>query len=240
MSISVSIVVPALNEGKNLSDTISAIIEANKSFNYILDILIVNDGSKDSTGEIADKIAKSHANVTVLHNKDRRGIGTAFITGMILAKGDYFGYIPGDHQITREYITSLFEKAGESDLILSYPDNLHVRFKSRQILSRMYGSIYRVLFGLNLKYFNGPALFRLKLLKELDLPTRFFSYHAETVTRFIKLGHSYIEVPCTLRERQHGKSTALQWHNLVGTGIGIIMVFLDIYWLKRSRYKNVK
>lgn len=238
MEKSISIVVPCLNEEKNLKDTINAIFESNNKFNFEIEILIVNDGSKDITGEIAEEISRNHPNIRVLHNKYPRGLGTAFSVGMILAKGEYFGYIPGDHQITMEYITCLFDHIGEADLILSYPENSSVRLKHRQYFSSLFIKIYNMLFGLDITYYNGPAFFRLSHLKEIDLPTRFFSYHAETVIRFIKYGHSFIEVPCKLRERLHGKSTALKWYNFIGTLIGTLLVFIDIYLLRRDRYKK--
>ncbi|MCP4987311.1 MAG: glycosyltransferase family 2 protein [Colwellia sp.] len=233
MSYSVSFLVPALNEQKNLRAAIDNIYEANKEFNYRINILIVNDGSEDTTGEIADELARNNEDIMVYHNRFIRGLGAAYTVGMILCNGDYYGYMPADNQIPKEYIAALFKRMGEADLILSFPENMDVRHKHRQIISRSFTWIYNFVFRMNINYYNGPAFFRLELLRELDFPTRFWSYHAETVLRFIKHGYSYIEVPCKLNERQHGKSTALKWFNFIGIFLGTLFVFVDVYIVKR-------
>jgi glycosyltransferase involved in cell wall biosynthesis len=230
---------PALNEEKNLRSAVNDVFEANKGFNYDISLLIVNDGSTDSTLEIANELAESNKNITVYNNKYTRGLGTAFMIGVILCKGDYYCYVPADGQVPKEFLISLFKKVGEADLILSYFEDMALRHRHRQMLSRLYTRIYNFLFRTNIKYFNGPALFRLPLLKEIDIPTRFYSFHAETVIRFIKHGYSYIEVPCKPHERQHGKSTALKWYNFAGVAMGTLFLFADIYIFRRVRL-NVK
>lgn len=238
MNTRVSIVVPSLNEEDNLENTINSIFKANEKLNHEINILIINDGSEDSTREIAEELARSNGNIKVHHNRFTRGLGTAFVIGIMLSEGDYYGYIPGDNQITPQYIEKMFAAIGESDLVLSYPENMHVRLGHRRIISKLFTRIYNFLFKLDLRYYNGPALFRLDLLREIDLPTRFFSYHAETVIRFIKCGYSYVEVGGKLSERKHGKSTALKWFNFIGILLGTLFVFVDIYILKRSLYRK--
>lgn len=238
MNYSIAIMMPALNEEDNLSNAVDAIFEANKEFNYEIKLLIVNDGSSDATGEIAEKIARSRKNIEVVHNKFVRGLGTAFTMGIFLLSGDYYGYIPSDNQISKEYIVALFKRIGDADLILSYPGNAYVRHKHRRVISKLFVGIYNFLFGLDLHYYNGPAFFRMTYLKEMDIPTKFFSYHAETVLRFIKYGYSYIEVPCQLGERMYGKSTALRWNNVIGIFMGTFFVFMDIYLLRRNLYQG--
>ena len=240
MSYSVAIVVPAYNEEKNLENTVNSIFEANKEFNYKLNILIVNDASSDSTGEIADRLSAEYEEVRVVHNRLNRGLGTSFIIGMILLNGDYYASIPGDNQISSDYIRSLFTRFGEADLILSYPKNVEVREVYRKWLSKVFVFAYNTLFNLDLKYYNGPAFFRFVLLKELDLPTKFFSYHAETVCRFIRFGYSYVEVSGKLLERKHGTSTALRWVNVVGSLFGTVFLFSDLYILRRKMWWGKK
>lgn len=233
MPYSVSVIMPALNEEANLDLAVQSVFEAAKDTGCEANILIVNDGSSDSTGVIADQLSAEDPRVRVCHNMFTRGLGTAFITGLVLCEGDYFGYVPADNQIDTAYLRELFKHLGEADLILSYPANMEVRHRHRQVISRLFTRIYNFLFRLKITYYNGPAFFRHKLVREMDFPTRFFSYHAETVIRFLKHGHSYIEVPCTLQERQHGKSTALKPHNFIGIMLSTLFVFVDVYIISR-------
>lgn len=239
MSKTLTIVVTCRNEEGNIDATINTIFNANKNFGYGLDIIIVNDGSVDKTLEKALSLQSGHENIRVInHKNDPKGLGTSFLKGLILAKGEYFTLFPGDNQITEDYMVSLFSKAGVADLVLSYPKNSEIRPLKRRIFSNLFVKINNLLFGLNLKYYNGPAIFKTELLQDIDAVSRFFSYHAEAVTKFIKKGHSYVEVGGLLKERDYGVSTALKFYNFVGVILGTIILLLDVYYMKRNIYNK--
>lgn len=185
---------------------------------------------------MADKLASRYKNVSVLHHQFPKGLGTIFNTAFILSKGDYFCLIPGDNQISEEYIHALFCRMGEADVILSYPENPKIRGWQRRPISKVFVFLYNSLFGLRLRYYNGPAIFDLNKLKGIDMSTRFFSYHAEYVTRFIRSGFSYKEVGGILKERKYGRSTALCWLRLVGVIFGTLLLFIDVYYFRRELY----
>lgn len=231
-----SVVVPAYNEEYNLEPTIETIFKVNEKFNHIIKILIINDGSADNTSQVANSLALRYSNIKVLHHKFPKGLGTIFNTALILSEGDYFCLIPGDNQISEEYMYTLFQKAGEVDVVLSYPQNPKIRPMRRQIISKFFVFIYNFLFGLRLKYYNGPALFDLNKLKTIDMSTRFFSYHAEYATRFIKYGYSFTEVGGLLKERRYGRSTALSRLSLLGVIFGTLLLFIDVYYFRRNLY----
>lgn len=231
-----SIVVPAYNEEFNLRPTIDNIFRINERVNHVIDIVIINDGSTDNTALVANNLASKYTNIRVLHNKFPKGLGTAFNIALILAKGDYFCLIPGDNQISEEYLYELFQKTGEVDVVLSYPKNPEIRTVKRRIISKCFVFLYNLLFGLRLKYYNGPAIFDLNKLKNIDMSTRFFSYHAEYVTRFLKYGYSFTEVGGFLKERKYGRSTALCWLSLLGVIFGTLLLFIDVYYFRREVY----
>ena len=231
-----SIVVPAYNEEFNLEPTIEAIFRVNEKVNYIITILIINDGSTDNTQLVADKLAAKYSNVSVLRHVFPKGLGTVFNTALILSKGEYFCLIPGDNQVSEKYIYELFKKAGEADVVLSYPKNPEIRLRKRQILSKAFIFIYNFLFGLRLKYYNGPAIFNLNKLRTIGMSTQFFSYHAEYVVRFIKYGYSFIEIGGLLKERKYGRSTALSSLSLLGVMFGTLLLLVDVYYFRRELY----
>lgn len=233
-----SIVVPAYNEEFNLEPTIKAIFKVNEKAGYIIDILIINDGSIDNTAQVADSLAATYSNISVLHHVFPKGLGTVFNTALILSKGDYFCLIPGDNQISEEYLLSLFQRMGEADVILSYPENAKIRGWKRRAVSKAFVLLYNFLFGLRLRYYNGPAIFDLNKLKSIDMSTRFFSYHAEYVTRFLRYGYNYIEVGGILKERKYGRSTALRWLSLLGVIFGTLLLFIDVYYFRRGLYSK--
>ena len=104
-----SIVVPAYNEEFNLEATIETIFKANEKIGHTVKILIINDGSRDNTFQVANNITSKYANVKALHHKFPKGLGTIFNTALILSEGDYFCLIPGDNQISEEYLCNCFK-----------------------------------------------------------------------------------------------------------------------------------
>lgn len=236
--MTITIAVACLNEEKNLRDTVDTIFKANGGTGFDLDIIIINDGSTDRTLEVARELQASCANIRIISHQTPKGLGTAFVKGAILARGQYFSLFPGDNQITEDYMKTLLSKIDQADLILSYPINNEIRPRDRRVVSKLYVSIYNLLFGLKLKYYNGPAFFRTSALNDIAFVSRFFSYHSEAVVKFIKKGHSYTEVGGLLRKREHGISTAMRFVNWAGVFLGTFVLFLDVYFFLRDVYNK--
>lgn len=238
MKKTLTILIPCKDEEQGLPVTFQTITRVNEALGYELDYIIVNDGSLDNTLDVARLLEKEYKNIQIVKHKEPKGLGMSFVKGSIMAKGEYFAYFPGDNQITEEYMVSLLSQLGKADLILSYPENRNIRPLNRRIFSNLFTSIYNILFKMNLKYYNGPAVFRTNLLLDIDLVSRFFSYHAEAVTRYLKKGYSYVEVGGKLRDRETGESKALNFYNFVGVLVGTICLFLDVYLMRRDVYNK--
>ena len=93
----VSFVVPALNEGRAVEETVAEIAAAAQPLLDRFEIVLVNDGSSDDTGAIMDALAADHAHITVLHNSTNLGLGGAFRRGVEGARLEFVMMIPGDN-----------------------------------------------------------------------------------------------------------------------------------------------
>lgn len=121
----VSIVLPAFNESAILRDGFHAIeaylrkIESQYRFEYLL----INDGSSDDTGEIADSLAEARSNVRVLHHPTNLGLGRAFRTAFEHCRGDYVVTLDADLSYEPEHIGALLAKIRETraQLVLASP-----------------------------------------------------------------------------------------------------------------------
>ena len=71
------VIIPTYNESANLSQILPLVLEQDPR----IDVLVVDDGSPDGTGEIADSIAQTNSRVNVLHREKKLGLGTAYISG---------------------------------------------------------------------------------------------------------------------------------------------------------------
>ena len=95
---SISVVVPAYNEMGNLEGAVRDVVHALQSFDEF-EVIIVNDGSKDGTGEVADRLAEILPNVRVIHHEVNRGFSESYRTGLKNARMSYFTFVPGDHEV---------------------------------------------------------------------------------------------------------------------------------------------
>ena len=157
---SITLIIPALNEGANLAETVHEVLPSTEKWFKDYEILLFDDGSTHTTGDVADRLAKENNRIKVTHNPSPFGLGYNYKKGVKMAQKDYVLLVPGDNDILKESFEKLFEKAGQSDILLCYTDNLHIRPLGRKILSRSFTHMMNFLFGLHLRYFNGIVLHR--------------------------------------------------------------------------------
>lgn len=108
----VSLIAPAYNEALILQDNLSLLCDYMRSLesDYDWEIVIVNDGSRDETGWLAQEFAQSRSNVRVLHHRVNRGLGQALRTGFSGAQGDYIVVVDLDLSYAPEHIGMLLKK----------------------------------------------------------------------------------------------------------------------------------
>src|SRR5689334_3316831 len=99
--VRLSVVIPAFNESENippvLADTISALDASPVAGRY--EILLVNDGSSDGSGDVCDEMAKRFKRVRVFHHPVNRGLGEAIKTGFKNSRGEFLTFIPSDGEV---------------------------------------------------------------------------------------------------------------------------------------------
>ncbi len=118
--ISLSVFFPCYNEEANVERTTRAALAAVSKITDDFEIIIVNDGSKDRTGEIADRLAAELPNVRAVHNNPNLGYGGALQRGFREAKKEYIFYTDGDGQFDFEEIPKLLPLLKDYDIISGY------------------------------------------------------------------------------------------------------------------------
>lgn len=114
----VSVVVPVYNVEKYIDHCIESIV--NQSYKNI-EIILVDDGSTDSSTKICDKWTSSDKRIKVIHKKNNEGLFLARMTGFALMNGVYFTTVDGDDYIAEDFIENLLESIEEksSDIVIS-------------------------------------------------------------------------------------------------------------------------
>src|SRR6266508_3275942 len=225
---SISVFIPALNEEKNLAPTVDRLIEALTVTVEDYEIIIIDDGSNDGTGAVADRLAAENSAIRALHNPDNRGLGYCFTQGYREASKNFFVYIPGDNTWPYRSFVELFGNLGRADIITSYAINPDVRPFGRRVVSRLYTKVLNLLFGRHLQYFNGLTIYPVEFLRRNPATTFGFGFQAEVLLKALNLGLSYIEVGLPIDARTAGGSKAVTPTNIVSVLSTVVRVFSDL------------
>ena len=225
-----SVVVPAYNEMGNLENAVQDVVHALRTFDDY-EVIIVNDGSQDGTGEVADRLAATMDRVRVIHHEQNRGFSASYQTGLAHARMAYFTFVPGDHEVAAESVELIFDAVGKADLVVPYHGTPWNRTWHRRVLTWICTTQLNVLFGRNLKYYQGPAVYPTALARVLPNHTGGFFFATEMLVNALLMGYSYVEVPLTHHERTYGRSKAVAPSNIVSAQLTIVR----LWWTLRVR-----
>jgi len=226
----ISVVVPAYNEMGNLEDAVRDVVHALRTFDDF-EVIIVNDGSQDGTGELADRLATTMDRVRVVHHEQNRGFSASYQTGLANARMAYFTFVPGDHEVASESVEEIFNAVGKADLVVPYHGTPWNRAWHRRVLTWICTTQLNILFSRKLQYFQGPAVYPTALARVLPINTTGFFFATEMLVNALLMGYSYVEVPLTHHERTYGQSKAVKTSNIINAQFTI----LRLWWNLRIR-----
>ena len=211
------LVLPTYNEAENLERIVRASLPELAKATPDHHILVVDDGSPDGTGEIADRLAAELEPVEVLHRTEKEGLGRAYLAGFerALASGaDLVLEMDADFSHDPRDLSRLIEASSEADLVLG---SRYVRGGGvtdwgllRRILSRG-GSWYaRVVLGVPVRDLTGGfKCFHRRTLEGIDYRNTHadgYGFQIEITYRAIKAGFRVKEIPIVFRDRTEGTS----------------------------------
>jgi glycosyltransferase involved in cell wall biosynthesis len=231
----VSIVIPAYREEDNIGAAIDSTVNAVSALGVDYEIIVIDDGSPDKTGEFARLKAESNANIRVAVNASNQGFGYSFARGVKMAAKGYITVFPGDNDMSGQSLKELIESRGGADLIITYMQKTDKRSLLRRGLSLSFVLMMNALFLLDLKYYNGAFICRRELLQSTPIKSTGLAALAECVVRLIKAGHSFKAIYFEHTGRKHDQSKALNFKSIKAVMTTVIVLVKDIYWPLRSR-----
>ncbi|MBL6765997.1 MAG: polyprenol monophosphomannose synthase [Verrucomicrobiae bacterium] len=213
MSDRALVIVPTYNERENIRPLVDHI----RALPSPVELLIVDDGSPDGTGEIADELATIHECVHVLHRTKKDGLGRAYLAGFQWALERNYELImemDGDFSHNPDDIPKFLEAAKESDLVLGsrYCNGIRVINwpLGRLMLSMAAGVYVRAITGLPVSDPTGGfKCFHRRALSALDLgavTSNGYSFQIELTHRLWRQGYRISEVPIIFTDRFVGSS----------------------------------
>jgi dolichol-phosphate mannosyltransferase len=202
----VSVVLMAFNEAASLAAVAAEIHGELTRLGTSYELLIVDDGSSDGTGKIADELAATLAGVRAHHHDVNLGLGAVYRTGFAEARGDLVTFFPADGQFPATIIGRYLAAIDDADMILGILPERGGPLTAR-LLSLAERLLLRALFG-QFPRFQGILMFRRALLGGTRLVSqgRGWTVLMEFILRKARAGARIKNLPITIRPRKGGAS----------------------------------
>ena len=209
----VLVVIPTYNERENLGPIVARLHTALPEAHA----LVVDDGSPDGTGQLADEMAVADERVHVLHRTEKAGLGAAYVAGFGWALDRDYGVIvemDADGSHAPEDLPRLLDALTDADLALGsryVPGGRVVNWpKYRELISRGGGLYSRLALGTSIRDITGGfKAFRREVLEKINITTvasQGYCFQIDLTWRTIEAGFEVVEVPITFTERAVGES----------------------------------
>lgn len=200
---SVTVIIPALNEGEVIGDLVRKL----KSYAYVCEVLVVDDGSIDETGKEA-----ATAGAVVCRHPYTMGNGAAIKTGIRNAKSTWIAMMDADGQHRPEDLECLLESAGDYKMVVGARDRSGQSNWWRAAANRVYNLLATYVTGMSVKDLTSGyrCIERAVALKFLYLLPNTFSYPTTLTLALLRSGYPVAFVPIQVRRRE-GKSKIKLW-----------------------------
>lgn len=213
-AIKALVVIPTYNERDNLARLVGRVLEQDAR----LEILVVDDGSPDGTGQVADELAERDPRVHALHRASKLGLGTAYLAGFRWALARDYAYIfemDADFSHDPQHLPTFLRSVETADLVLGsrYQQGrvTVVNWPMPRLLLSYFANIYaRTVTGLPLfDATGGFKCFRREVLESIDLAdvrSNGYAFQIEMSFRTWRRGFRIAEIPIVFVDRTEGQS----------------------------------
>jgi len=222
--VRIVMVIPTYNERDNLEPLLDRLHRACPE----VEALVVDDGSPDGTGELADLLAAADTRVHVVHRSRKEGLGAAYLQGFQVALDagyDVIGEMDADGSHQPEELPRLIRALDDADLVIGsrwVPGGTIVNWpRRREWLSRGANTYARLLLGAPVRDLTaGYRLYRREALETIGLDavaSQGYVFQTDLAWRALRAGLRVVEVPIEFVERERGDSKmdgSVAWESL--------------------------
>lgn len=200
-----SVIIFCYNEHKTVGQVIEEAVEVLADISSNFEVIAVNDGSTDGSGQEMDCMAQQHPQVKVVHHPTNKGIGSALRSGYDKASCDNVVAIAADGEFHMEELRP-FAHVPENTLVSYYREVNTVYSSYRDLLSLTNRKVNKLFLGMELRDVNWSNIYKTKELKALNLKLTSSLIESEICAKLIRSGCRVIEAPSQYIERKEGKS----------------------------------
>lgn len=229
---SISFFYPVYRDENTIVPLTERAIEVLREVAGEFEIVIVDDGSPDRCGEIADRLAERHPEVSVVHHSANQGYGRAIRTGFAQAnRYEWVCFTDGDYQYDPAELYQIVPKLAHYDMIVGFrlqkvygPLRILMSATLNQLVGWLFGTRYRDVAC-------GFKILRRSVLDEFALISESGFIGAEVLVRATIRGFRVGQIAISTYEREFGDSAVVSWHNIVST-------FKDMWRVRATLFQN--
>jgi glycosyltransferase involved in cell wall biosynthesis len=220
---------PAYNDSGTIASLVLGAVAAARRLTPDFEVIVVNDGSVDSTPEIVDELARQYPEVRAVHHAKNRGYGGALRSGFASATREFVFYTDGDAQYDPTEVRLLWERMDDGvDLVNGYKisrsDPLH-----RILIGRIYHHTVRLLFGLKVRDVDCDfRLMRRSIFDRVVLEKDSGVICLEMMKKIQDAGFRIAEVPVHHYHRAYGRSQFFNVRRIIRTGWDVMKLWVAL------------
>ena len=204
----ISVVLPAHNEEAVLADTLNTCVAALSKIAPDYEIIVVDDGSTDGTGALAEEFAAGNPHIRVVHNQPQRGYGGALIAGFSAITKPLAFFMDADGQFDIRDLARLLPLREQGHrAVLGY----RLRRQDsplRKINAWGWKLLVSTLFGLHVRDVDCAfKLYDTSLIRAVDVQAEGAMVNTEMLVKLTRMGVPFVEVPVRHYPRQHGQAS---------------------------------
>ena len=233
-NLTLSVFFPAYYDEGNIAKVAIKAVEVLESLKLKdYEVIIIEDGSPDKTGEVADEVALKYEKVRVIHHKKNMGYGATLRDGFYAAKMDYVFYTDGDNQFDLEELRKFIVLIPFTDMVVGF--RTAKQYSTwRKFTSLCYNYVLKILFGI--RYWDIDCAFKIfptELFKRIEVESIDAFIDAEIMLKAKLLGYKSTEIGVKHLPRIDGVSTGARPSVILRT-------IREIYEFKKNYGKDLK
>ena len=232
---SISAVLPAFNEEENIEAAATRMAEALRSLPLAdWEVIIVDDGSVDNTGAIADRLASGDSRIRVFHHQPNLGYAEALKTGFGNSKHKLFFFTDSDNQFDVREISRLIPLIRDVDIVCGFRI---YRFDplTRLVISWVFNLVVRIIFRIKVRDIDCAfKLFRREVFDLVEIKSKKFFVNAEVLAKAKYYGFKMCEVGVRHYPRPAGRSTVRPSH-VPSTLAELARIWIEIHSKPRRK-----
>lgn len=204
---SLSVIMPGLNEEANVEAAVTRMLAGVQGVADEFEIIVIDDGSRDRTGEIADQLAERDARVRVIHNPQNLNYGVSLLRGIAAARCDWIVHDGMDLPLAPEDFGAYVERFDDADVVVARRADKAAHSPWRVVTSEVNSLLLKLLFAPRTADLNFVQFYRREFAQSVPIRSTSPAFVTpELILRAERAGRRVCEVTAQFQRRERGKA----------------------------------